>query len=234
MLEWLILCVFLFGLQHWISPHSQLVAELELGKIQPSVVFSGAPETLTNHSLPTGSISPWVFYISGFIGCTLPPCNRAGAIFSYVGPNNFPCFHERRIPLVFHLKYFLLVFVKVARCCVSQMILAVCTLNLFKALFLQVVRVLFTTFVTCMSSSTDFPVVSIFLAFEAPQWCWNTLLNSLKTIANLYLLRSMGLVKCQDVSVSLDSFFTSFSNGDSSYIYHFQYSQGWCYLLFCS
>ena len=37
--------------------------ELVLGKIQPSVVFSGAPETLANHWLPTGSISPQVFYI---------------------------------------------------------------------------------------------------------------------------------------------------------------------------
>ena len=56
------MCV-LFGLQHLISPHSQPVAELVLGKIRPSVVFSGAPETLANHSLPTGSISPRMFYI---------------------------------------------------------------------------------------------------------------------------------------------------------------------------
>ena len=46
---------FLLRLPHWISPHSQLVDEL--------VIFSGAPETLPNHSLPTGSISPQVFYI---------------------------------------------------------------------------------------------------------------------------------------------------------------------------
>ena len=45
--------MFLFGLQHLISPHSQLVAELVLGKIQASVVFSGAPKTLANHWLPT-------------------------------------------------------------------------------------------------------------------------------------------------------------------------------------
>ena len=44
--------VFLFELQQWISPHSQLVAELVLGKFHPSVVFSGAPETLANHWLP--------------------------------------------------------------------------------------------------------------------------------------------------------------------------------------
>ena len=44
--------MFLFELQHWISPHSQLVADLVLGKIHRNVVFSGAPETLTNHCLP--------------------------------------------------------------------------------------------------------------------------------------------------------------------------------------
>ena len=44
--------MFLFELEHWISPHSQLVAELVLGKIHPNVVFSGAPETLANHWLP--------------------------------------------------------------------------------------------------------------------------------------------------------------------------------------
>ena len=44
--------VFLFELEHWISPHSQLVAELVLGKIHRNVIFSGASETLANHWLP--------------------------------------------------------------------------------------------------------------------------------------------------------------------------------------
>ena len=43
--------MFLFEL-HWISPHSQLVAELVFGKIQPSVAFSDGPETLANYWLP--------------------------------------------------------------------------------------------------------------------------------------------------------------------------------------
>ena len=47
-----------------------------------------------------------------------------------------------------------------------------------------------------------------------------------------HLLGIMGPVKCQDVSVSLDSFF-AFSNGDSSYICYCLFSQGWCYLLCC-
>ena len=77
--------------------------------------------------------------------------------------------------------------------------------------------VLFTAFGTGVSSSTSFPVVYIFLAFEAPQECMDVLLNSLKAIADLHFCGSMGLIKCQDVSVSLDSF-SAFSNGDSSYV----------------
>ena len=43
-----------------------------LGKIRLSVGFSGAPETMTNHSLPTGSISPWVFKIC-YLDWLYPP-----------------------------------------------------------------------------------------------------------------------------------------------------------------
>ena len=121
---------------------------------------------------------------------------------SYVAPYNFPYFQEGHIPLVFYLNYFLFFFVNNARSCVSWMILsAVCISNFFQAIFLHVVGVLFPAFGTCMSSSTDFPVVSIFLAFEAPQGSWDILLDSLKTITNLHLLGSMRLIKCQDVSV---------------------------------
>ena len=88
---------------------------------------------------------------------------------------------------------------------------AVCTSNLLQAIFLQVVLVLFTAFGTYQSFSTGFSMVSIFLSFKAPQWCWDILLNSLKT--DLHLIGSMGLIKCQDC-VGLDSFF-AFSNGDS-------------------
>ena len=158
MLEIYFLHVFLFRLQHWISPLSQLVAELVLGKIWPSVVFTGVPETLANHWLPTGSIPPRVFY------------NRGVAVFSHVALHNFPCFQEGHIPLVFHLNYFLFFFVSIARSCVSRMLLsAVCTCNFFQAIFLHMVQVLFTT---CLSSSKSFSMVSIFLAFEAPQGSW--------------------------------------------------------------
>ena len=152
------------------------------------------------------------------IGCIHPLCNRSIAAFSHVGSYNFPCFQEGHISLVFQLKYFLFFFVNIARSCISQVILlAVCTSNFFQAIFLHVVWVLFTTFGTCQSSSTGFPVVFIFLAFKAPQGSWDILLDSLKRIVNLHLLRSTGLIKYQDVSVGLDSFFT-FSDGDSSYI----------------
>ena len=112
---------------------------------------------------------------------------------------------------------------------------AVCTFNYFQAIFLQVirVRVLFTAFCTWLSSSKGFRVVSIFLAFETLQGRWDVLLDSLKTIADLYLLGAMELIKCQDVSVGLDSFF-AISSGNPSYIYYSLFSQGWCYILFCN
>ena len=174
-MEW-----FLFGLQHWISPHSQPVAELVLGKIRPSVVFSGSPEILANHSLLTGSISPRVFYI----GCIRSSCNRGITVFSHVAPYSFPYFKKGYISFVFHLKYFLFFFVNITR---------------------------------SSSPSTGFTVVSIFLAFEVPQGHRNGQHNSLKTIADLHFLGNTGLIKCQDVSVGLDSFFT-FSDGDASYV----------------
>ena len=61
---------------------------------------------------------------------------------------------------------------------------------------------------------------------QASLWCpnfwhlkhlWDVLLNSLKTIVDLHLFRSLVMIKCQDVSVGLDSFF-AFSNGDPSYV----------------
>ena len=53
-------------------------------------------------------------------------------------------------------------------------------------------------------------MVSIFLVFEAPQECWDIHLNPLKTIVDLHLLGSMKLIKCQDVAIGLDLFFTFF------------------------
>ena len=75
------------------------------------------------------------------------------------------------------------------------------TPNYLQAIFLSVVWVLFSAFGAFLSSSTSFPVVSIFLAFEAPQGCWDVLLNSFKTITDLHLLGSIELINCQDVSV---------------------------------
>ena len=114
-----------------------------------------------------------------------------------------------------------------------MILLAVCTSTLLQAIFLHMVRVLFTTFRTCLWSSIGFPVLFIFLAFEAPQESWDILLNSLKTIADLHFLGSTGLVKREDVSVGLDSLL-AFSNGYFSYICNSPFSQGWCYLVFGS
>ena len=95
------------------------------------------------------------------------------------------------------------------------------------------VRVLFTALGTCMSSCASFPVVSIFLAFEAPLGYWDTLFNLLKIITDFHFLGSMGLIKNQDFSVSLDLFSAIF-NGDSSDVCHSLFSQSCCLLLWCS
>ena len=95
------------------------------------------------------------------------------------------------------------------------------------------VRALFIAFDTCLSSSTGFPVVSVFLTFEAPQGNRDVLLKSLKTIADLHLLGRVELVKCQDVRVGLDSLL-AFSDEDSTYVCNPLFSQGSFYLLFCN
>ena len=199
--------MFLFG--HPKLDLSEHVAGLVLGKIPLRVDFSGAPETLASHWLPTWSISPRVFdicYRHWFYPPT--PCKRGVAALSYVAPNNFPYFLEGHIPLVFPLTYFFFFFISNARSWVSRMILsAVCTCNFFQEILLHVFRVLFTAFRKCLSSSTGFLVVIIFLAFEAPQGSCDVLLNSIKTKTDLHLVGSTGLIKCWDVSVGLDWLF---------------------------
>ena len=138
---------------------------------------------------------------------------------------------------VLHLKYFLFFFCIhhniLRKLILCKMILsAVGTSNFLQTILLQVVLVLFIAFRTCLSSFTGFSVVSIFLAFEALQGRWDVLLDTLKKI-DIHLFGSTGLIKCQDVSVDLDSFFT-FSNEDSSYICNSLFSQRRCFLLFCS
>ena len=168
------------------------------------------------------------------IGSIRSSCNGGVAAFSHIAPYNSPSFQEGNIPLVFNLSYFFFFLVNSTSFCVSRMILlTVCTCNFFQAIFLSVVRVLFTTFGTYLSSTTGFPVMSKFLTFETPQGSWDVLLNSLKTIADLQLFWSTGLIKCSNVSVGLDSM-SAFFDGDSFYVWNSLFSQGWCYLVFCS
>ena len=70
---------------------------------------------------------------------------------------------------------------------------------------------------------------------QASLWCpyWSTSGELGYTAQLSHLIGSMGLIKCHDVSVGLDSFF-AFYDGDSSYICNSLFPQGWCYLLFCS
>ena len=135
--------------------------------------------------------------------------------FSHVAPINVPCLQKGHFPLVFHFNYFLFFFVNIERFCISRMILlADCTCNFFQAVSLHMVRVLFTAFGVYLSSSTGILWCPYFLAFETPPWSWDLLLNSLKAIVDLHFLASKGLIKYQDISIGLDSFF-AFSDGYS-------------------
>ena len=67
-------------------------------------------------------------------------------------------------------------------------------------------------------------MVSIFLASEALWGSWDVLLNYLKTIADIHLVGSTGVIKCQNVRVGLDSLL-AFSDGDS-YIFNSLFPQG--------
>ena len=165
--------MFLFGLQQWISPHSQFVAELVLGKIWLKVVF----QLLLNLWPITGfQLDQFLHEHSIFvvlIGCIHPPYNRAIAAFSHIGPYNFPCFQKGHISLMFHLKYSLSFLVNISRSFICWMIVsAVCTSNFFQAIFLHVVQVLFITFGTHLSSSTghSFNWMSTIL-FIVPKSC---------------------------------------------------------------
>ena len=102
-----------------------------------------------------------------------PLSNGGEAAFSHIAPYNSLSFQKGKNPLVFHLNYFFFFLVNSTSSCVSRMILlAICTSNFFQAIFLCMVLVFFTTFGTCLSSSTGFPVVS---KFEAPQGSWDVL-----------------------------------------------------------
>ena len=110
---------------------------------------------------------------------------------------------------------------------------AVCTCNFFQAIFLHVVRFLF----HCISHMSvvlyRLPCGVHIFGIWRPQGSRYVLPNSLKTIADLHLLESTGLIKYLDIRVGLDLFFT-FSNGDSSYVCNSLFSQNWFYLLFCN
>ena len=131
------------------------------------------------------------------IGSIRLPCHRCVAAFSHIAPYNSPSFQEGNIPLVFDLNNFFFFLVNSTCSCLKEIRCVNCQLDHpAYAIFLCMDRVLFTAFGTYLSPSTGFPVVSKFLTFEAPQGSWDVLLNSLKTIADLHLFWSLGLIKC--------------------------------------
>ena len=199
-----------------------------LGKIRPSVVFSGAPETLANHWLPTGSISPWVFNSCCCHWFYLPSVQQKRSCF-------LPCSSLQ----------FSLLPGKTHYSCVSPQLFLFHFCKQRKIMYkLDDLVGSFKQSSSTWSGSFSLHLAHVCCPLQVSLWCpyfwhlkhlgsWDILLNSLKTIADLHLLGSMRLIKCQDVSVGLDSFF-AFSDGDSFYVCNSRFSQGWCYLLFCS
>ena len=106
------------------------ILELVLGKIRPSEVFSGAPETLANLLIPTRSISPWELYICSLDRLYPPSVQRTRSCFLPCSSYYFPCFQEGHIPLVFHFKYFFFGRVNITRSGISRMtLLADCLMS---------------------------------------------------------------------------------------------------------
>ena len=76
--------MFLFGLQHWISPHFQLVAKLVLSKFRPSAIFSGAPETSEIIGFQLDQFLHECIYL--LHGGRLEPIKTGVAAFFHVAP----------------------------------------------------------------------------------------------------------------------------------------------------
>ena len=169
-------------------------------------IFLGVPETLAHHSLWPGSISPREFYICCLDWLSLPSEQQRCSFFLPCRSQLFSFRPERTqfsgvLPQVLPF-----LFMNIAWCCLCRMILSgVCTSNILQAIFLHMARALFIASSTYVSSSAGFPVMSLFLAFEAPQVHGYELLNSFKTIADLPLLRRIWLInvncKCWSGSV---------------------------------
>ena len=60
-----------------------------------------------------------------------------------------------------------------------MVLMTVYTFHFIRALFIRVVQVFFTALRTCLLSSKDFAVMSIYLTFEAPQGSWDILFDPL-------------------------------------------------------
>ena len=91
------------------------------------------------------------------------------------------------------------------------------------------IRLLFVALCTCLSSSASFPVVAIFLTFEAPQRCRNILFNHLEAKPDFHFLGNMESIKSQDICIS-QSFLFTFSDSNSFDVLDTLFSQGCCYV----
>ena len=74
---------FLFGLQHWVFPHSQPVAKLVLGEIQLSIVLPGALELWPIIRFQLDQFLQMCSIFVELIGCIFHPCNRGVTVFFF-------------------------------------------------------------------------------------------------------------------------------------------------------
>ena len=173
---------------------------------------------MANYSLPTGSISPWMFYIC----CPdwlYPPSVQ----------QRWSCFLLCRVLL------FSLLPGRTHTSCVSPQVFPLLFCKQHKILckpddLVSNLHIEFSSNNLPPCGLCPFPHIwHMYCPLQASLWCpyfWHlkhlrgsgTYCSTLsKQLADLHLLGSMMLIKCQDISVDLDSFF-AFSNGDSSNI----------------
>ena len=153
--------------------------------------FSGTPELCPITGFQFDQFLHRCSIFDVVIGCIRSPYNGGVAAFSHIAPNNSHSFQEGNIPLVFNLNYFFFFlskqhkFLRKLDDLVGSLHIEFLSCNLllhgrgsFSPHLARVCRLL--------HASLWCP---IFLTFEAPQRSRNVQLNSLKTIADLHLVR---------------------------------------------
>ena len=113
-----------------------------------------------------------------------------------------------------------------------EVLTTVWSLSFILTIFLHMVWVFFTTPSTCLTSSPSLPVVTIFLAFKAPQGCRDVLIHHLISISNSYFLEYFRVTEIHNVCMCLN-FFSTLSDYYSFVVCDTLFSQN-CYFFCCT